>query len=127
MSIYSDLPYDLTINEFGDVELLEDSASIKQALKTIVLTKLGTKTKYQNPIFGSDVADLLFEKLNPFTESNLEEEVVQAIQNWEPRVRVDSVFVESDIEQNAIKVSITYSVVNLNITDELIINLSVIS
>lgn len=127
MSIYSDLPYDLTINEFGDVELIEDSESIKQALKTIVLTKLGTKTKYQNPIFGSDVADLLFEKLNPFTISNLEDEVIQAIENWEPRVRVDRVEVDSDISQNAMSVSITYSIVNLNITDDLTINLSVLS
>lgn len=127
MSIYSDLPYDLTLNEFGDVDLLEDSASIKQALKTIVLTKLGEKTKYQNPIFGSAVADLLFEKLNPFTVSNLEEEITQGIENWEPRVRVDSVVVDSNMENHEMTVSVTYSIVNLNIVDELTINLSVLS
>ena len=126
MSIYSDLPFDLTLNEFGDVEVLEDSDSIKQSLQTIVLTKLGTKTRYQNPIFGSQTADLLFEKLNPFTLSNLEEEVRFAISNWEPRVRIDGVTIETD-DQHSIKVSLIYSIINLNITDEITINMSVLS
>ena len=106
MSVYSDLPFDLTIDEFGDLVVLEDSASIKQSLQTIVLTKIGTKVKYQKPIFGSAAADLLFEKLNPFTLSNLEEEVEYAINNWEPRVEIESIDLDTDVGQHEIKVSI---------------------
>ena len=127
MSIYSDIPFDLTIDEFGDLEVLEDTASVRQSLQTIVLTKLGLKTKYQNPIFGSATADLLFEKLNPFTLSTLEDEVETAIENWEPRVSVDSVDIDSDVQEHQIKVSITYTIVSLNITEEITINLSVLS
>ena len=124
--IYSDIPYDLDIDEFGDLIVLEDAAAIKQALRTIVMTKLGTKTKFQNPIFGSATADLLFEKLNPFTVSNLEQEVLFAIENWEPRIKIDAIDVDSDTNGHEIKVSITYSIVALNITESITINLSVL-
>ncbi len=124
MSIYSDLPYDLDINEFGDLELVEDVDSIKQSLQTICLTKVGAKTKYQNPLFGSAVADLLFEKMNPFTLSSLEDEIESAIENWEPRVEVSSVDLETDVLNHQIKIIIIYKVINLNITDELIISLA---
>jgi len=127
MPTYSDIPFDLDINEFGDLILLEDTDSIRQSLRTIVLTKIGTKTKFQNPIFGSATADLLFEKLNPFTLSNLEQEVEFAIENWEPRVQIETINVESDVGQHEIKIQITYSIINLQITDELTINLSVLS
>jgi phage baseplate assembly protein W len=126
-SIYSDIPYDLNIDEFGDLVVLEDSAAIKQSLRTIVMTRLGTKTKFQNPIFGSATADLLFEKLNPFTISNLEQEVEFAIENWEPRIKIDAIAVDSDISNHKIKISITYSIVALNITESITINLSVLS
>jgi phage baseplate assembly protein W len=126
MPIFSDIPYDLDIDEFGDLVILEDSAAIKQSLRTIVMTKLGTKTKYQNPIFGSATSDLLFEKLNPFTISNLEEEVQFAIENWEPRIKINAIDVESD-DKHQIKISITYSIVALNITESITINLSVLS
>jgi phage baseplate assembly protein W len=125
MPIYSDIPYDLSIDEFGDLELIEDAASIRQSLQTIVLTKIGTKTKFQNPIFGSATAELLFEKMNPFTISNLEEEVLFAIENWEPRVEIDAV--EIITEKHQVKASIRYTIVSLNITESITINLSVLS
>jgi hypothetical protein len=125
MPIYSDIPYDLSIDEFGDLELIEDVASIRQSLQTIVLTKIGTKTKFQNPIFGSATAELLFEKMNPFTVSNLEEEVIFAIENWEPRVEIDAVDIVTDKHQ--VKASIQYTIVSLNITESITINLSVLS
>lgn len=127
MSIYSDIPYDLTIDEFGDLVVLEDTAAIKQSLRTIILTKIGTKTKFQNPIFGSAIADLLFEKLNPFTMSNLEEEVEFAIRNWEPRISVEKISVDSDPDSHEIKVSLTYTIISLNITEAITINLSILS
>ncbi len=127
MSIYSDIPYDLKIDEFGDLVVLVDTAAVQQSLKTIILTTIGAKTKYQQPIFGSGSAGLLFEKINPFTSSNLEEEINFAIENWEPRVSVDSIVIDSDTNKNKMHVSITYSIVSLNITEELTINLSVLS
>jgi hypothetical protein len=127
MSIFSDIPFDLNIDEFGDLILKEDAAAIKQSLHTIIMTKIGTKTRFQNPIFGAGTADLLFEKMNPFTASNLEGEVEFAIENWEPRVSVDNILVDFDPDTRQTKVSITYSIISLNIIDELTINLSVLS
>jgi len=126
MPTYNDLPYDLTRDEFNDVDLLEDLESIRQSIRTIVLTKIGTRTRYQNPLFGSGVADLLFEKINVFTLSRVDEEIALAISNWEPRVSVIAVDVNVNPDRNELKVQINFKVINLDIIDEITINLAVL-
>jgi hypothetical protein len=126
MPTYNDLPYDLTRDEFNDVDLLEDLESIRQSIRTIVLTKIGTRTRYQNPLFGSGVADLLFEKINVFTLSRIDEEISLAIGNWEPRVSVIAVDVNINPDRNELKVQINFRVINLDIIDEITINLAVL-
>jgi phage baseplate assembly protein W len=123
---YNDLPYDLVRDEFNDVDLLEDLDSIRQSIRTIVLTKIGTRTRYQNPLFGSGVADLLFEKINVFTLSRVDEEISLAISNWEPRVSVLAVDVDINPDRNELTVQINFRVINLDITDTITINLAVL-
>jgi phage baseplate assembly protein W len=123
---YNDLPYDLVRDEFNDVDLLEDLDSIRQSIRTIVLTKIGTRTRYQNPLFGSGVADLLFEKINVFTLSRVDEEISLAISNWEPRVSVIAVDVDINPDRNELTVQINFRVINLDITDTITINLAVL-
>lgn len=126
MPTYNDLSYDLERDEFNDVDLLEDLDSIRQSIRTIVLTKIGTRTRYQNPLFGSGVADLLFEKINVFTLSRVDEEIALAISNWEPRVSVIAVDVDINPDRNELKVQINFRVINLDITDTITINLAVL-
>ena len=126
MPTYNDLNYDLIRDEFNDVDLLEDLDSIKQSIRTIVLTKVGTRTRYQNPLFGSGAADLLFEKINIFTISRIDEEITFAINNWEPRVDVLAVDVQLNVDRNELKVQINFRIISLDITDELIIDLKVL-
>ena len=126
MPTYNDLPYDLVRDEFNDVDLLEDLDSIRQSIRTIVLTKIGTRTRYQNPLFGSGVADLLFEKINVFTLSRVDEEISLAISNWEPRVSVIAVDVDINPDRNELTVQINFRVINLDITDTITINLAVL-
>lgn len=126
MPTYNDLPYDLVRDEFNDVDLLEDLDSIRQSIRTIVLTKIGTRTRYQNPLFGSGVADLLFEKINVFTLSRVDEEISLAISNWEPRVSVLAVDVDINPDRNELTVQINFRVINLDITDTITINLAVL-
>jgi phage baseplate assembly protein W len=123
---YNDLPYDLVRDEFNDVDLLEDLDSIRQSIRTIILTKIGTRTRYQNPLFGSGVADLLFEKINVFTLSRVDEEISLAISNWEPRVSVIAVDVDINPDRNELTVQINFRVINLDITDTITINLAVL-
>jgi phage baseplate assembly protein W len=123
---YNDLPYDLVRDEFNDVDLLEDLDSIRQSIRTIILTKIGTRTRYQNPLFGSGVADLLFEKINVFTLSRVDEEISLAISNWEPRVSVLAVDVDINPDRNELTVQINFRVINLDITDTITINLAVL-
>lgn len=126
MPTYNDLPYDLVRDEFNDVDLLEDLDSIRQSIRTIILTKIGTRTRYQNPLFGSGVADLLFEKINVFTLSRVDEEISLAISNWEPRVSVLAVDVDINPDRNELTVQINFRVINLDITDTITINLAVL-
>ena len=128
MSVYSDLDYDLPINDFGDTILLEDIDAIQQSIKTIILTRLGTKTKFIEPIFGSGVVDMLFEKIDAITITNIQDSIELAIENWEPRVEVNDLDIQIDSANiNQLRISIIYKIVHLNITDEVVIDLTVIS
>jgi phage baseplate assembly protein W len=72
------------------------------------------------------VADLLFEKINVFTLSRVDEEISLAISNWEPRVSVLAVDVDINPDRNELTVQINFRVINLDITDTITINLAVL-
>lgn len=127
MSVYSDLDYNLEINDFGDIVPLTDISSIQQSIKTIILTRLGTKTKFNVPLFGSSSKDMLFEKIDAIGLSNLRDSIELALDNWEPRIEVDDVNAEIDPANiNMIRVTIIYKIIHLNITDAVTIDLAVI-
>lgn len=126
MPTYNDLSYDLERDEFNDIDILEDADSIKQSIRTIILTKIGTRTRFQNPLFGSGAADLLFEKVNVFTVSRIDEEINFALKNWEPRIELITVDIDLNPDRNELKIQILYRIINLDITDEITINLKVL-
>lgn len=128
MSVYSDLDYDLPINDFGDTIVLEDIDAIQQSISTIILTRLGTKTKYVEPIFGSGVVDMLFEKMDAITIVNIQDSIELALANWEPRIEIVDVDIQLDSANiNQLRISIVYKIIHLNITDAVTIDLTVIS
>jgi len=109
--IYSDL--DLTFNKVpvtGDVALRYDDQSVIRSVRNLLLTN-----KYDRlfqPDIGSNVTKLLFENIDPLTATLLQTEIKSTIKNFEPRVSIQSVVVQPNVDQNAYNVSLTFFIGN---------------
>jgi len=109
--IYSDL--DLTFNKVpvtGDVAMKYDDQAVIKSVRNLLLTN--TYDRLFQPQIGSNVTKLLFENIDPLTASLLQNEITNTIKNFEPRVSIQSIVVQPNIEQNAYNVSLTFFIGN---------------
>lgn len=98
-----------------DTNVVKNDVSIKQSIKNLVLTTPGEKP-FQ-PLVGSRVNDLLFEPLDPFTADSLQEEIINTINQFESRVRLEDVQVQPIHNRNMLNITIVYQVVGQPITE----------
>jgi len=93
-----------------DVNKHLDQMAVINALKNLILTNHYEKPF--NPDYGSNVRKLLFETLDIITASAIEREIQQTIESFEPRVRIISVAVLPDIDNNGFTVRMQFYIVN---------------
>jgi phage baseplate assembly protein W len=108
---YRDLDLNFTIHPIRkDINLLKGEMAVINSLKNLILTN-----HYERPFqpdIGSNVRKLLFENLDIVTSTALEREIEQVIKNYEPRVRLESVSVAPNFDDNAFTVNMQFSIVN---------------
>ena len=97
----------------GDLIVLKNENAIARSVKNIVLTVPGEKPF--DPRFGSRITDLLFENVDEITAINIETEIRNSIERYEPRVKLTSVVVQADIDGNSFDVTITYDIIGADI------------
>ena len=66
---------------------------------------------------GSSVNDLLFEPLDPFTADTLRDEIINTINQYEKRVRLENVWLQPIHDRNQLNITIEYQVVGQSITE----------
>lgn len=98
MAIYTDLR-SVTVTS-------TDAAAINNSIKNILLTRRGSMPG--KPTFGSNLDDVLFNQLDHITKSLLEDQILEALTQWEPRILVTNVFVEEVPEYNKLVATISY-------------------
>jgi|TARA_B100000085_G_C18470863_1_gene483006 phage baseplate assembly protein W len=98
-----------------DISSVSNENSIKQAVKNLILTVPGEKP-FQ-PLVGSRVTSLLFEPLDGFTADAIQDEIINTINQYEPRVKLTDVVVTPIYEGNKVHVVIEYQVVGLPIVE----------
>lgn len=94
----------------GDLVAKYDDTAIKNAVKNLVLTQ-----HYERPFhseIGSGVLSLMFDNPSPGVVALLKQEIINVIQNFEPRVQVLDVKVRFAIDYNSVVVSISFQIVN---------------
>ena len=93
---------------------LEDNSTyfkaVSNSLRNIVMTPIGSVPG--NPEFGTNMSTIIFNQLDPLTSAIIEEELLAAIDKWEPRVKVKSVIVEEVPEYSRITVNLVFSIIN---------------
>ena len=94
----------------GEIFKKTESAAVKQAVKNLVMTNFAEKPFL--PTFGGNIRSLLFELADEDAEEDIENNVISAINKFEPRARTLNVEAISNPDRNAVDVSIVFQVVN---------------
>ena len=84
----------------SDLPLVVDQRAIETSMRNLVLTRPG-EVPFQSDI-GSSVYDLLFDMNDEATASLVEDEILRTIEYNEPRVRIESVTVNNQIQSTGL-------------------------
>lgn len=101
----------------GDVLLANDAEAIKKSIRNLV-----SYNEYEAPFQpdkGGNARGLLFENFGPITTDYLRSKLLELIEKYEPRVKVDEVTVFQKPDQNRLDVTIDYTIVDLNRTESI--------
>lgn len=113
---FDDLLISMKKNAFtDDVSVVKNDNAIKQSIKNLVLTNPGEK--HFQPNVGSRVFNLLFEPLDAFTADAVKDEVINTINQYEPRVELTDVVVVPIDEGNKLSITIEYRIVGLPVVE----------
>lgn len=108
---YSDLDMTFKLHPTSkDVTKSINELAIKRSLKNLILTNHYERL-FQSEI-GSNVNKMLFENFTPLTANYLQREIYDVITIFEPRVKLQSVEVEVAEDENAMKVTIQFYMIN---------------
>jgi phage baseplate assembly protein W len=113
MTVYKDPGFEFTKTSQTGIEQKEDVDSINQSIKNILLTLRGEVPF--DPLFGSGINHLLFEKMGPVTEELLRDEVVAALENHEPRIEINNIELFPNYDSNLYELDLEYKIVYLDI------------
>jgi len=106
---YTDIDFALRANPVtGDVALKREDQAVKQSVLNILLTKRGERPF--DPLFGTNITAQLFENFDPIVETLLDDQIRTSLKNYEPRVEVLSVNVNSSPDRNALDVSVSVEI-----------------
>ena len=108
---YKDLDLDFMINPItGDINKKTGTDAIKRSIRNLIFTNY-----YERPFkssIGSDVPRMLFDNVDPLTASFIEDAIIRMINKFEPRVRLNSIKVTVDYDNNGFGIELQCIVVN---------------
>jgi len=95
--------------------------AVKSNLINFFLTNPGER--YLNPTFGGGLRNFIFEQINNDNLDFLRKDINQNVQLSFPNINVEDLNITGNSDLNQVKISLTYSIKNTNIKDELNIEL----
>jgi len=111
---FKDISATFQINPLNrDLISLNNSYAIARSLRNLIMTVPGDRPF--NPVLGSQVTNLLFENLDKLTAVTIKSEIVNTIENFEPRVRLNEVIVNAQSDKNQFDVIIQYYIVGIDV------------
>ena len=109
---FKDISASFQVNPLNyDLIALKNESAIARSIRNLVLTQPGERPFA--PTLGSGVNGLLFENVDSVTASVLRDEIIQVIENYEPRVELIDVTVTAVPDENAMNVRVQYRIVGV--------------
>ena len=120
--IFSDINSTFTPHPVtGKVTVLRNEEAVKRALRNLILTDFYERP--YEPLFGGNIRAILFENSDPFIEYQVKKQIQTAINNFEIRVNILEVEVQSSPDSNQLNINIFFFIENQKDPVELTINL----
>ena len=96
----------------NDLMVLKNEDAIKRSVINIVNTIIGEKPFLND--FGSQINASLFELDTSLHYISIENQIISALNNYEPRIRIVEVRVTIDGENNEMSAQISYDIIGMN-------------
>ena len=95
----------------NDVTVLKNEDAIKKSVINLCRTRINER--FFNELLGTTIEDSLFETNLDDITSFLEREITVLLKNFEPRIRLTSVIVESLVDSYELQIRIEYDITGL--------------
>ena len=95
----------------NDVTVLKNEDAIKKSVVNLCRTRINER--FFNDILGTSIEDSLFETNLDDIASFLEREITVLLQNFEPRIALTGVIVESLVDSYELQIRIEYEITGL--------------
>ena len=110
---FKDIDLAFRVNPFTrDIYIKEDEEAVKTSLKHLILTKNFERPFH--PEIGTQIHSLLFENFNSASRIAMERSITNAVESYEPRVRLIEVSVRELQDSNDIEVTIVFALRNVD-------------
>tara|TARA_B100000282_G_scaffold67650_1_gene45649 strand:+ start:200 stop:622 length:423 start_codon:yes stop_codon:yes gene_type:complete len=109
---YTDIDLNLTAHPSSrDLSLKYDKDAVKRSLRNIMLTN--NFERPFKPNFGANLRGLLFELADDITKYEIRSQIMEAVEAYEPRVRVNQIDLQQSRTGNDMHVSLIYGIVGI--------------
>ena len=95
----------------NDVTVLKNEDAIKKSVINLCRTRINER--FFNELLGTSIEDSLFETNLDDISSFIEREITVLLKNYEPRIRLTSVIVESLVDSYELQIRIEYDITGL--------------
>ena len=96
-----------------DLIAMKNENAIARSVKNIVFTNPGEK--FFKPKFGSNISNSLFENADDLTAVQIQTQIEESVQRYEPRVKLRTVDANANIDGNSFDVVIVYDIIGADI------------
>lgn len=107
----------------GRLAWSEGEANVRESIRVVLMTEL--QERLMLPDFGGGLGVFLFEPNTISTRLLIQDRVVKALAQWEPRIAVQQVDATPDpVDQQAAIVTITYKLVATQVLERVSLNVT---
>ena len=95
----------------NDVVALKNEDAIKKSVINLCRTRLDER--FFNELLGTSIDNSLFELQSSDVGASLEEEISTLIKNFEPRVKLVAIVIDSETDLHGLYIKIKYNIIGL--------------
>jgi phage baseplate assembly protein W len=108
---WSDFDLDFSAHpNTGDLSMKKDEAAIVRSIRHLLLTNYYEKPFH--PEIGSNLVRQLFEPMTLQTTLNIKQSIIDAINNYEPRVQLNEINIQPRENENGYVIFLRFFIIN---------------